>query len=108
MARLPVTIRLLDPPLHEFLPHDAKSQKELANVLGVAPTAVRLLANRATKKLRIVAEGALKTPVAWSPDGRRLAFARTARGRHGSPASATTTPTGMPSASQVRITAAWL
>ncbi len=32
---LPATIRLLDPPLHEFLPHDAKSQSELAHKLGV-------------------------------------------------------------------------
>ena len=32
---LPATIRLLDPPLHEFLPHDAKSQAELAQKLGV-------------------------------------------------------------------------
>ena len=30
MKGLPVTIRLLDPPLHEFLPHDEKSQKEMA------------------------------------------------------------------------------
>jgi pyruvate, orthophosphate dikinase len=32
---LPATIRLLDPPLHEFLPHDGKSQQELARKLGV-------------------------------------------------------------------------
>jgi pyruvate, orthophosphate dikinase len=30
MKGLPVTIRLLDPPLHEFLPHDSAAQKELA------------------------------------------------------------------------------
>ena len=36
MSGLPVTIRLLDPPLHEFLPHDSKSQKELAAILGVS------------------------------------------------------------------------
>ena len=35
MDGLPVTIRLLDPPLHEFLPHDEKGQKELAAALGV-------------------------------------------------------------------------
>ena len=33
---LPATIRLLDPPLHEFLPHTAAQQKDLANTLGVA------------------------------------------------------------------------
>ncbi|MCH7702112.1 MAG: pyruvate, phosphate dikinase [Planctomycetes bacterium] len=30
----PVTIRLLDPPLHEFLPHDAATQKKLADDLN--------------------------------------------------------------------------
>jgi pyruvate, orthophosphate dikinase len=35
MNGLPVTIRLLDPPLHEFLPHEAKSQAETAKELGV-------------------------------------------------------------------------
>ncbi len=35
MDGLPVTIRLLDPPLHEFLPHDEERQKELAERLGV-------------------------------------------------------------------------
>lgn len=35
MAGLPVTVRLLDPPLHEFLPHDEESQAEVAKVLGV-------------------------------------------------------------------------
>ena len=32
---LPATIRLLDPPLHEFLPHTHDQQAELANKLGV-------------------------------------------------------------------------
>ncbi|MFM7151068.1 MAG: putative PEP-binding protein, partial [Gemmataceae bacterium] len=31
----PVTIRLLDPPLHEFLPHDEKGQAEMAKEMGV-------------------------------------------------------------------------
>jgi pyruvate,orthophosphate dikinase len=33
---LPATIRLLDPPLHEFVPHDEKAQGELAKKLGVS------------------------------------------------------------------------
>lgn len=41
MKGLPVTVRLLDPPLHEFLPHDATSQKTLAKVLGIKPAAVK-------------------------------------------------------------------
>jgi pyruvate,orthophosphate dikinase len=37
MDGLPVTIRLLDPPLHEFLPHDEKGQASLAKDLGTTP-----------------------------------------------------------------------
>ncbi|MBN2662658.1 MAG: pyruvate, phosphate dikinase [Bacteroidales bacterium] len=35
MHDLPVTVRLLDPPLHEFVPHDDKGQQEMAKVMGV-------------------------------------------------------------------------
>jgi pyruvate,orthophosphate dikinase len=35
MHDLPVTVRLLDPPLHEFVPHDDKGQQEMADVMGV-------------------------------------------------------------------------
>ena len=36
MKGLPVTIRLLDPPLHEFLPHNEKDQAELARSLNLS------------------------------------------------------------------------
>lgn len=36
MDGLPVTIRLLDPPLHEFVPHEEKNQKEMADELGIS------------------------------------------------------------------------
>ena len=36
MHDLPVTVRLLDPPLHEFVPHDEKGQKEMADVMRVS------------------------------------------------------------------------
>jgi len=36
MDGFPVTIRLIDPPLHEFVPHDRKKQEELANELGIS------------------------------------------------------------------------
>ncbi|MFA4844330.1 MAG: pyruvate, phosphate dikinase [Candidatus Margulisiibacteriota bacterium] len=36
MAGLPVTIRLLDPPLHEFVPHETAQQQELASDMGVS------------------------------------------------------------------------
>lgn len=41
MQGLPVTIRLLDPPLHEFLPQDDQQQAELAERLGVSPEKIR-------------------------------------------------------------------
>ncbi|MDX9880852.1 MAG: pyruvate, phosphate dikinase [Prolixibacteraceae bacterium] len=36
-----VTIRLLDPPLHEFVPHQQATQKELAKEMGISIDAVR-------------------------------------------------------------------
>jgi len=41
MDGLPVTIRLLDPPLHEFLPHDDAGQGEVARQLGIPIEKVR-------------------------------------------------------------------
>jgi pyruvate,orthophosphate dikinase len=41
MSGLPVTIRLLDPPLHEFLPHGEKEIAEVAGALGVTPDALK-------------------------------------------------------------------
>lgn len=35
MDGLPVTVRLLDPPLHEFVPHEPENQKEMADEMGV-------------------------------------------------------------------------
>lgn len=35
MDGLPVTIRLLDPPLHEFLPHELAQQEQMAEEMGV-------------------------------------------------------------------------
>ena len=36
MEGCPVTVRLLDPPLHEFVPHDTKGQQEMAEAMGVS------------------------------------------------------------------------
>ncbi|MDR1331837.1 MAG: pyruvate, phosphate dikinase [Tannerella sp.] len=41
MAGYPVTVRLLDPPLHEFVPHDEKGQSELAEAMGVDVKVIR-------------------------------------------------------------------
>ena len=41
MDGLPVTIRTLDPPLHEFLPNDAATQNEMAKQMGVPVAKVK-------------------------------------------------------------------
>ncbi|RDY59713.1 pyruvate, phosphate dikinase [Flagellimonas nanhaiensis] len=41
MQGLPVTVRLLDPPLHEFVPHQLATQKELAEDLHISLEAVK-------------------------------------------------------------------
>ncbi len=41
MEGLPVTIRLLDPPLHEFVPHEKANQEEMAKEMGITYEAVR-------------------------------------------------------------------
>ena len=40
MDGLPVTIRLIDPPLHEFVPHEKAKQEELAKELGISAETV--------------------------------------------------------------------
>ena len=41
MNGLPVNIRLLDPPLHEFVPHDTKGQQEMAEAMGTTLEAIK-------------------------------------------------------------------
>ena len=41
MAGFPVTIRLVDPPLHEFVPHEEKQQRALADKIGVPYEKIR-------------------------------------------------------------------
>ena len=41
MKGYPVTIRMLDPPLHEFLPHDDKGQAEMAKEMGVSTAVIK-------------------------------------------------------------------
>jgi pyruvate, orthophosphate dikinase len=41
MAGLPVTVRLLDPPLHEFVPHEEANQKEMALEMGISAAEVK-------------------------------------------------------------------
>ncbi len=41
MAGYPVTIRTLDPPLHEFIPHEEKNQQEMATEMGISLETIR-------------------------------------------------------------------
>ncbi len=41
MKGYPVTIRLLDPPLHEFVPHSDREQEEMARTMGISKDEVR-------------------------------------------------------------------
>ncbi|MFW6277346.1 MAG: pyruvate, phosphate dikinase [Prolixibacteraceae bacterium] len=43
MAGYGVTIRLLDPPLHEFVPHEEANQKEMADEMGISVEEVKAL-----------------------------------------------------------------
>ncbi|MCH7590889.1 pyruvate, phosphate dikinase, partial [PVC group bacterium] len=45
MQGFPVTIRLLDPPLHEFVPHDDKGQQAVAEALGIPVSKVNMIVN---------------------------------------------------------------
>ncbi|MCI1754489.1 MAG: PEP-utilizing enzyme [Sphingobium sp.] len=49
MAGLPVTIRLLDPPLHEFLPHAEAEFEEVAKATGIGVEALKQRASRAAR-----------------------------------------------------------
>jgi pyruvate,orthophosphate dikinase len=41
MHDLPVTVRLLDPPLHEFVPHEDENQQEMAEEMGITKEQIK-------------------------------------------------------------------
>ena len=87
MEGLPVTIRLLDPPLHEFLPHGEDEIAEVAAAMGVDPKKLaRPRAASCTSSTRCSASAAAASPspIRRSPRCRR---ARSSR-RRSRPASA--------------------
>jgi len=42
MHDLPVTVRTLDPPLHEFLPHEEQNQEEMAKEMGITAAEIKV------------------------------------------------------------------
>ena len=90
MGALPVTIRLLDPPLHEFLPHTEEEIAEVAQAMGADP---KKLARPGARAARVQPDARLpRLPARHRLSGnRRDAGARHlrggGRGRSATPAS---------------------
>ena len=86
MQGLPVTIRLLDPPLHEFLPHGDEEIAEVAAAMGADPKKLADRARELPSSIRCSASAAAASPspIRRSPRCRR---ARSSR-RRSRPASA--------------------
>lgn len=55
----------------------ARPVRRLAVIEGMTDSTV-------ARRVRVLAEGAIEGPLAWSPDGRRIAYTRTLRGEYGS------------------------
>ena len=80
MAGQPVTIRLLDPPLHEFLPHGEAAIGEVAATMGVS--AARLKRRVALQRIQPHARPSRFAPVGELPRDHRDAGASNLRGGH--------------------------
>ena len=76
MSGLPVTIRLLDPPLHEFLPHSEEEMQEVAKAMN---TSVDKLRRRAARAARVQPDARLPR---LSPRDRLSRDRRDAGARH--------------------------
>ncbi len=71
MDGLPVTIRLLDPPLHEFLPHDDKGQAEVAQQLGVSAKKIKERVEELHEYNPMMGSAAAVSPADRLPGDRR-------------------------------------
>ncbi|HYJ52214.1 MAG TPA: pyruvate, phosphate dikinase, partial [Allosphingosinicella sp.] len=65
MAGLPVTIRLLDPPLHEFLPHGEEEFAELAAASGVGIEALRRRAGELAESNPMLGHRGCRLGITW-------------------------------------------
>ena len=79
MAGLPVTIRLLDPPLHEFLPHGEEAIADIAKTMGVSCRAAEA-AHRGPERVQPHARPARRAAACQLSGDRRDAVARDFRG----------------------------
>ncbi len=65
MNGFPVTVRLLDPPLHEFLPHDAKSQATVAAELGLTTAKIKRRVNQLHEMNPMLGHRGCRLSVSW-------------------------------------------
>ncbi len=65
MAGLPVTIRLLDPPLHEFLPHEQAEFAEVAEASGVPVEALRRRAAELAESNPMLGHRGCRLGITW-------------------------------------------
>jgi pyruvate,orthophosphate dikinase len=65
MAGLPVTIRLLDPPLHEFLPHSEEEFAEVAPASGVGVEALRRRAAELSEANPMLGHRGCRLGITW-------------------------------------------
>ena len=92
MDGFPVNIRLLDPPLHEFLPHGGEETKMLARQLGVTPRGTAARRRRAARDQSDARPSRLPTagsPIPRSPRCRRARSSRRPCGPSGAASSCT-------------------
>ena len=75
MDGLPVTIRLLDPPLHEFLPHTDPEMQELADKLGKTLAEVKARANALHELNPMLGHRGCRLPITYPEIGEMQARA---------------------------------
>ena len=81
MVGLPVTIRLLDPPLHEFLPHSDHELQDVADSLGTDLNTIRQRAAELAEANPMLGHRGCRLGIAY-PGNLRDAVARDLRRRH--------------------------
>jgi pyruvate,orthophosphate dikinase len=81
MAGLPVTIRLLDPPLHEFLPHSEEEFGEVAEASGVAVETLRRRAGELAEANPMLGHRGCRLGITYGPKSTRCRRGRSSRRR---------------------------
>jgi pyruvate,orthophosphate dikinase len=87
LAGLPITVRLLDPPLHEFLPHGEKALQRLAQEMGVETSVVQARAEMLAESNPMLGHRGCRlgmtAPEIYEMQVEAIVRAACARARHG-------------------------